>query len=244
LHEAFVIASTTIRPHLRRLVGEQAARAGHLDIAKLKPVLDALGAGDAPLAEIPALLLLSVESQRAHAGEPVPPSNDEPEIDGVIRVARVKLAKLDSAGAIATLQAERARQAEERISRARGEARLAMEEGDIHRIAYQYDAAITSYEDAARLDPDSFSSICRLGDAYQIIGNLADALHAFEDAASCAKRNGEERDLSVSHERIGNVRWRWAISLAHLKAMWRASQSIAVLPSVIPPIPDGSAISP
>ena len=61
LREAFIVPGTIIRPFVGKLIAQRAAKSQHLDLSTLKPVLEALGAQEAPLAEIPDRLSKFVE---------------------------------------------------------------------------------------------------------------------------------------------------------------------------------------
>ncbi|HRJ70565.1 MAG TPA: hypothetical protein PK812_13265, partial [Beijerinckiaceae bacterium] len=67
-------------------------------------------------------------------------------------------------------------------------------------------AARDLYERAASLDPDHLWTWIDLGDMRLASGQTGAALEAYGKAEAAARRSGDERDLSVSHNRIGDVR--------------------------------------
>ena len=151
LHEAFVVRGMTIRLFVARLIGERAAKAQHLDLAALKPVLDALGAQDIPLAEIPDRLRQFVEAAKTHAAEPVRPSNDGADIEAVIGASRDKLRSLDTAGARAVLQAKIA---EEEAARTRRLVPLLRERASVERLAFDHKTAKSTLAEITSSSPD------------------------------------------------------------------------------------------
>ena len=68
-----------------------------------------------------------------------------------------------------------------------------------------YDPACVKFAEAARLDPDKVWLWIELGDLWTTRGSLAEAKKAFSASRNAASRNGNDRDLSVSHNRIGDT---------------------------------------
>jgi tetratricopeptide (TPR) repeat protein len=202
IKEAFVVPGTTIRSYLIALVAAPVAKAKHIDLADLQPVLAALGAHDVPVAEIPDRLREFVEAARARAAEPVRASNDGADIDAVIGASREKLRALDTAGAREVLQAKID---EEEQARARRLAPLLKERASIELLALDYDTAKATFAQLTRLAPDDVWAWIELGDLWVITGRLDQAIEAYRGAESAARRTRIERDLSVSQTRIGDV---------------------------------------
>jgi tetratricopeptide (TPR) repeat protein len=202
LHEAFVVPGTTIRAHVIRLKAAPLARDQHISIADLQPVLDQLGAQNVPVAEIPARIAEFVTAARAHAAERVPPSNDGEDIDATIAASRQKLQVPDSAGARAVLQAKIDEEGE---TRARRLVPLLKERATVDRLAFDYESAKSALSEITVLTPDDVWAWLDLGDLWVITGPLDRALRAYREAESYAWRADDERDLSVSYERVGDV---------------------------------------
>jgi tetratricopeptide (TPR) repeat protein len=202
LHEAFVVPGTTIRTHVVRLKAAPFARDQHISLSDLEPVLDALGAQNVPIAEIPARIAEFVTAARAHGAERVPASNDGEDIDATIAASRQKLQVPDSAGARAVLQAKID---EERETRARRLVPLLKERATVDRLAFDYESAKSAISEITTLTPDDVWAWVELGDLWMITGPLSCALSAYREAEGSARRAGHERDLSVSYNKLGDV---------------------------------------
>ena len=194
--EAFILPATLIRPHLVRVLAVREAR------VRGRGVLDAIGASDAPLSEMPARLQQFIESATTRAEQAVRPSNDGIDIDAAIGAARGKLGAVDPAGALAVLQAKIN---EEERNRRRRLLPLLKERAAIERIAFNYEQAKATLTEITRLDPDDVWAWIDLGDLWVRTGLLTPAVDAFDRASGAAQRVGDDRDLSVSHERIGGI---------------------------------------
>ena len=97
----------------------------------------------------------------------------------------------------------RARALREEI--ARSEAGFLADEARVDQLQLNYEAACAKFAEAASLDPDNVWVWIELGDLWTTRGSLAEAAKAFFAARDAAARSGEDRDLSVSDERIGDV---------------------------------------
>jgi tetratricopeptide (TPR) repeat protein len=202
LHEAFVVPGMTIRAHVVRLKAAPFAHDQHLSITALQPVLDELGAQNVPMAEIPTRIAEFVTAARAHAAERVPASNNGEDIDATIAASRQKLQLPDSAGARAVLQAKID---EERETRRRRLVPLLKERATVDRLAFDYESAKSALSEITTLTPDDVWAWLDLGDLWMITGPLDCALRAYREAEGSARRAGDERDLSVSYNKIGDV---------------------------------------
>jgi tetratricopeptide (TPR) repeat protein len=202
LHEAFVVPATTVRPFLVGLTTRQSAKAQHLPIDQLQPILEMVGAQDIPIAEIPDRIRQFVEAARAHAAEPVHSSNDGADIEAVIGASREKLGKLDTAGARAVLQAKID---DEEEVRARRLVPLLKERAEVERLAFDHEVAKVTLAEIIRLSPDDVWAHIGLGDLWQTTGNLDKAAEAYRGAERAARDTSSDRDLSISHNRTGDV---------------------------------------
>jgi tetratricopeptide (TPR) repeat protein len=120
----------------------------------------------------------------------------------VIGASREKLGQLDTAGARAVLQAKIE---EEEEARTRRLIPLLNERAAIERLAFDHEAAKASLAEIIRLARDDVWAHIHLGDLWRITGNLDNAAEAYRGAEQAARRTSNERDLSVSHNRIGDV---------------------------------------
>ena len=118
------------------------------------------------------------------------------------------------------LLAEREHAAAERARRAESDARaahleaaaLARQQGALL-IGQDTTTALAAYQRAASYDPDDTWTRFFIGDLYKALGQLNDALQAYREARASVDRRltkdaqdaDAQRDLSVSHERIGDV---------------------------------------
>ena len=160
LREAFVVPATTTRPYLVNLIAQQTAKTQHIPIDSLQPILEMVGAQDISIAEIPDRIRRFVEAARAHAAEPVHPSNDGADIEAVIGASREKLGQLDTAGARAVLQAKID---EEEKARTRRLIPLLNERAAIERLAFDHESAKASLAEIIRLARDDVWAHIHLG---------------------------------------------------------------------------------
>jgi tetratricopeptide (TPR) repeat protein len=202
LHEAFVVPASTIRSYVIELLSRSVAQKQGIDPADLRPILDAIGASDISVADIPARLKQFVDAARARAAEPVRPTNDGADIEATIAASRAKLRALDTAGARDVLQAKIAEEEQTRTQRL---VRLLRERAGIESLAFDYDAAKATLAEVTRLMPDDVWAWIELGDLWLKTGALARAAEAYRAAEAAARHTGDERDLSVSQNRIGDV---------------------------------------
>src|SRR5580693_102638 len=202
LREAFVVPATTVRPFLIGLTTRQAAKTQHIPVDRLQPILEMVGAHEIPIVEIPDRIKQFVEAARAHAAEPVHSSNDGADIEAVIGASREKVGKLDTAGARAVLQAKIDEEQDERTRRL---VPLLKERAAVERLAFDHEAAKATLAEIIRLSPNDIWPHIDLGDLWQTTGNLDNAAEAYRCAERAAHGAGDDRDLSVSHDKIGDV---------------------------------------
>ena len=202
LQEAFAVPATTIRRFRERMAAQPVAAAEGMDATDLRRLLDAIGAAGIPVQEIPARLRAFVEGARAHAAEPPAPTNAGGDIAAAIDTARAKLGDMDLAGARAGLSGKLA---EEREARAQRLLPLLREQVAIARLSYAGEDLRQALQEIAGLTPEDAWAWIDLGDACQMAGNTAQALDAYRRARAAAEDAGAERDLSVSHDKIGDV---------------------------------------
>ena len=75
----------------------------------------------------------------------------------------------------------------------------------MNRLQLDHTAACANLVEATRLDPDNCWAWIELGDLWLLLGSLSQSEQAFGEAIKAATGSGDERDVSVSHERIGDV---------------------------------------
>lgn len=202
-HEAYIVPATLIRRHLQRRAAEPLARASHIPRDQLQPLFDAMGAADIPLAEFPARLREYLAGIAAQAATPATRSNDGDDIDATLAAVRNRLAEFDPAGADGLLEAKIAEEEQARASRLLP---LLRERARLKRNARDYQAALTDLGHIARLDPDDAWAWIDHGDLNRRTATLSAAMDSYCRAQSIARRLGSERDLSVSYNRIGDVK--------------------------------------
>jgi tetratricopeptide (TPR) repeat protein len=202
LHEAFVVPGTAIRSHVSRLLAAPVAASRHLSRVDLQTILDKMQIGDVPLAEVPRRLEEFIDGALARAAEPVGRSNLGADIDATIAASRVKLQTLDTAGAREML---RAKIAEEEAARRHRLVPLLRERAAIELLDFERDAAKTTYAEITGVAPDDVWAWIELGDLWMTTGPASHAADAYRKAEAAARRSGDERDLSVSFDRVGDV---------------------------------------
>ena len=223
LQEAFVVPATTIRRFRERLAARPIAAAEHIERAALRSVLDAIGAADIPVQEIPARLQAFVEEARARAEEPVSVTSAGGDVDATIGAARDRLRRYDVAGARELLAAKLA---EERAARAVRILPLLREEAAMARLSFDHGKLCSALAEIADLTPDEPTSWIKLGDAWETAGNTAEALRAYRRGEDAARRSGNDYDLSVTHDKVGDVQQAQG-DLAAALTSYQASLAIA-----------------
>ena len=86
--------------------------------------------------------------------------------------------------------------------------------------------ALEAYRKATTLDPENIGGWVGLGDSAVSAGRLAEAARAFRQYLLLSKKVGDPREVSVAHDRIGDVQ----VALGNLSAAlknYRASLAIA-----------------
>ena len=171
----------------------------------LRSVLAKLGAMQVPLAEIPARLDAAADELIRLRADLARLRNDRPEFAAIRARASdlIDQGEFDAARAVLREGREVARALREEISRS--EAGFLADEARIDRLQLNHDAARAKFAEATRLNPDDCGVWIELGDLWTLLGSLAEAETAFRAARRAAAENGDERDLSVSFERVGNV---------------------------------------
>jgi predicted Zn-dependent protease len=86
----------------------------------------------------------------------------------------------------------------------RSEAGFLADEARVERLQLNYDAACENFAEATRLDPGNCWIWVELGDLWVLRGSLAEAEKAFRSAVKAAGGT-DQRDLSVSYDRVGDV---------------------------------------
>ena len=197
-HEAVVIPARLIRANaVRSMWLEELPPDSHADA----PALFDLVAQDKPLRDMRPEIVRAIAAIRARGDAPVPPTHDGASVDDAIAASRRKLADIDTQGSLAIL---RERVAEEE-ARNLGLVRLLKEQAAVERMVFDYAAAKASRTRLSQLAPDDVWNWIALGDLCVTRGESDGAARAFGGARDAAFRTSDERDLSVSHERLGNV---------------------------------------
>ncbi|BAU89633.1 hypothetical protein MPPM_1028 [Methylorubrum populi] len=202
LHEAFVVRGQVIRRYVVRSIARAVARDEQVAVTDLREILSTIGAQDVPVAEIPERLRQFVEASRAHAAEATPSSNLGNDIDAAIDASRTLVGQFKPEEALLLLKERIQAEAEAFAQRTLP---LLKEQVAVQRIALDHDGARASLERITQLDPTDLWAWIALGDVWMIAGDTAQAATAYRSAQAAATARGDERDLSVSHERIGDV---------------------------------------
>jgi tetratricopeptide (TPR) repeat protein len=178
------------------------ARDKGVDPANLIPLFEHLGQVGLTRDEMRVRAAEAVAEIVARSRRPVEASNDGADIDATIGAARQKLADLDTAGA-RTVLADKI--AEEEDARRQRLVPLLAEKAAVERLGYDYASAKATLKQLLALSPDSVWRWIELGDICETTGSLAEADAAFRSAMDAARRTGDERHLSASYERVGDV---------------------------------------
>jgi tetratricopeptide (TPR) repeat protein len=189
---------------LEELLSGTAAAKG-VPEAPLRAVLDKLGETRVPLEEIPARLAAAADELIRLRADLTRLRDDRPEF-ATLRAraaALIDKGEFDAARAVLREGREAARALRKELSRS--EAEFLADEARVNKLQLDYDAALENFAEASRLDPDNCWIWIELGDLWILLGSLVKAEQAFRAALKAALVNEDERDLSVSHERIGDV---------------------------------------
>ena len=181
------------------------AEAKGVSEAPLREVLKRLGETEVAEAEIPDRLAKAADELLRLRADLARLSNERPEFAAIRARASTAIDKGDFDAARAALNDGRERARAMREEADRTEAGFVADEARVYRLQLNYDSACAKFAEAARLDPDNVWLWIELGDLWIIRGSLAEAAKAFTFARDAAARNGADRDLSVSHNRIGEV---------------------------------------
>ena len=190
---------------------------------KLAPLFEHLGMSGLTLDEMRRRAEEAVEGILAKARQKVEPSNEGADIDATIGAARERLGNLDTAGARSVLAAKIA---EEETVRRQRLIPLLEEKAAVERLSYDHEAADITLRQLLVLDPDRVWTWIELGDLWTLRGSLAEAEKAFRSALQAALANGDARDLSVSHNKLGDVQVAQG-NLAAALTSFQASLAIA-----------------
>ena len=173
--------------------------------APLREVLKKLGEAEVAEAEIPERIAKAADELLQLRADLTRLRNDRPEFAAIRARASALIDKGEFDAARAALNEGRlaARALREEISRS--EAGFLADEARIDRLQLNYDAACAKFAEAASLDPGNCWIWIELGDLWTTRGSLAEAEKAFFAARDAAARSGNDRDLSASYSKIGDV---------------------------------------
>jgi tetratricopeptide (TPR) repeat protein len=173
--------------------------------APLREVLKRLGETEIAEAEIPDRLAKAADELlrlRADLGRL---SDDRPEFAAIRARASAAMDNGDFDAARAALNEGRVRARTLREEASRTEAGFLADEARVDRLQLNYEAASAKFAEVSRLDPDNVLIWGELGDLWITRGSLAEAEKAFVGARDAAVRGGDNRDLSVADNKIGDV---------------------------------------
>ena len=206
LREAFIVPGQTIWFCVGRAKAGAIAERENVDVARFREILSQLGYENVPASEIPQRLEAAIKEMKARAAKAVLPSNTGGDIAATVEAARARLHDLDPQGAVALLKKKRAETAEERKNATAREIRLLEEQAEIERIVCDYDAAKATLRELLNLDPDLVWPWIVLGYLWETTGPLEEAAKTYQAARELAERNGDQKAVGDSCDRIGNVR--------------------------------------
>jgi len=190
----------------------------------LIPLFNAAGL-EVPESNFEAAIRDAIARIEARAAEAVPDFDDDEAVEEAIRFSRERLAQLDTEGATAHLEAAIADLQAERERERLAEARLHLELAEIERDSFAWQDAAFHFEQAGTLNPADTWAWFEGGDIHRLMCDLPSALAAYEQGQGVAEDVGNERDLSVSHNRIGDVEFARGNTEAALAA-YQASLAI------------------
>jgi tetratricopeptide (TPR) repeat protein len=186
--------------------------------APLLEVLKKLGEAEVPEAEIPDRLAKAGDELLRLRDDLARRPKDQPEFARIRGEASTLIDKGELDVARATLNDGRLRARSLREDIARSEAGFLADEARVDQLQLNYDDACKKFEEATTLDPNNAQIWIGLGDVLILRNSLAKARRAFSAARDAAVRSGNDRDLSASYQRIGNVQFAGGILAGALKS--------------------------
>ena len=205
-HDELLLKFNQLSQQMQAAAQETAAKNAGIDPVDLVPILSRLGHNHVPESKIAQVLSDAVDDLLAQSKQLSDISNDAPAIDQAIMRARDRLAKLDVTGALDELDAAIKVEEEQEAAKRKARAQLYFEKAQILSTTYDHLGAIEARKEGLKFDEFNFVEWCVVGDGFRTIGNLNDALQAYERAQKIAETNGDERNQSVAHDRIGNIK--------------------------------------
>lgn len=176
-----------------------------VDELPLRRVLEKLGETDVPVTEIPARLERAADELLRLRDDLSRLRNEGPQFDAIraAALAHIEAGEFDAARTALRRGRETARQMREEASRI--EAGFLVDEARVDRLDLAYDAATSKLEEALRIDPIATWAAIELGDLWMIRGATTRARDAYCDAIVAAQQFGDERDLSICYNRLGDI---------------------------------------
>ncbi len=173
--------------------------------APLRAVLEKLGEKHVPEEEIPARLNAAADELVRLRADLARLRNDRPEFAAIRARAAglIDLGDFDAARAVLREGREAARALREEISRS--EAAFLADEARVNRLQLNTDAALENLTEASRLDPDNTWVWIHLGDLWLERGSLVEAEKAYAAALKAAVASGDDRDVAVVRNKIGDI---------------------------------------
>lgn len=193
--------------NLHQKTNEFLAREKGIPLENLKPLFELVKREfpkitDSDLYEKVSKMVMDV---LASANKEIGKSNYGVEVTAALQMAQEYLKQLDVEKALNILADSRREQQELRKHNARGEAQLVERQAIIYKNIRKWDEAIFAYKEAAALDDEDAWHYFEIGDIYLRRGNLTLALENYQNGQNIANKIHNQRDLSVSHIKIGDV---------------------------------------
>ena len=206
------------------------AREKGVDPTFLEPIFQHLGLGHLSPDEMRDKAGEAIEAllaQAARAREKPAASNAGGDIDAALASSSEKLGRLDTEGALAVL---RKQDREEEAAAQRRRMPLLKAQVFIEATTFDEAAAAATLDRMAPLVGDDFNAWVLLGDEWKTKGSLWLSKQAYERAKAIAENAGDERNVSVALNRLGNVlsaQGDLAGALARFKAGLDIAESLA-----------------
>ncbi len=140
----------------------------------------------------------AIQALIARGEKPVELLNSGEDVIRVIEAARALMRRADDEGAVTLLR-------EARQQKMAGAYRLALEEAEVLKAVFRWEEAIESFDIASGLNGQDPWPWFETGDIWKMRGDLIKSIDAYEKGKKIALDEGLERDLSVSHNRIGEI---------------------------------------
>jgi hypothetical protein len=226
---AFILPGSAIRRQLERIKADGFAAEMGVSVSTLEQAIPGLDLKDTPVSDISAKLAAAVAAIKAKAAEAPSASNSGSDIDHARAEAADKLGGMDTDGALAVWDDLLAKEADALETLTLRRVAMLVEKASIHKLRYEYLAALTAMREIASLSPKASASWTEFGEIEFMSGIFGDRFAAFQialDSSDVSRRTGNEPETSTGFGLISEV-FSLGSNLNGALASWREALGVA-----------------